>query len=204
MKYELINNRNGDIRIPIPQSYHDCVELIRSDYYRIRATNGHSLFNMWLQTLKTPQFALTFWLRLAAIKGFLYFPAKIIHRHYSVKYGLQVYPSMKIGYGFSLGHAISVVINPCTIIGNNVEIDQFVNVGSTKKTFAVVGDNVHIFPSVCVVNDVHIGNNVTIGAGAVVVKDVPENATVAGVPAKVLNYNRPGHFVGNRWPISGV
>ena len=44
-----------------------------------------------------------------------------------------------------------------------------------------------------------IGDNATIGAGAVVVKDVPENATVAGVPAKIVSYKSPGRYIGNRW-----
>lgn len=47
----------------------------------------------------------------------------------------------------------------------------------------------------CIVENVHIGNNVTIGAGSVVTKDIPDNATVAGVPARVLNYNNPGRYV---------
>lgn len=200
MKFEFFDNQGEVFSIPIPEMYHDCTELIRSDYYRITGKYA-SILKMWMLTLRNPQFVLIFWLRLASIKGFFYYPAKLMHHHYSVKYGLQVYPSMKIGYGFSLGHAISVVINPYTIVGNNVNIDQFVNIGSTKDTFAVIGDNVHIFPSVCMVNDVHVGSNSTIGAGAVVVKDVPKDATVAGVPAKVLHYNRPGHFVGSRWPI---
>ena len=45
----------------------------------------------------------------------------------------------------------------------------------------------------------HIGNNSTIGAGAVITRDIPENATVAGVPAKVLNYDNPGRYVGFRY-----
>lgn len=47
-----------------------------------------------------------------------------------------------------------------------------------------------------------MGNNATIGAGAVVVKDVPDNATVAGVPAKVISYKSPGQFIKNRFEIS--
>ena len=56
-------------------------------------------------------------------------------------------------------------------------------------------------PHVNIVEDVRIGNNSSIGTGAVVTKDVPENATVAGVPAKVLNYNTPGRYILNRWPL---
>lgn len=75
------------------------------------------------------------------------------------------------------------------------------NIGTNYKTPAIIGDNVYIGPNAALVEDVKIGSNSTIGAGAVVTKDVPENATVAGVPAKVLNYNNPGRFVNRRWPI---
>ena len=200
MKTETYTLRTGEtITIPIPEHYSDCVELIRSDYYRY---HGHvdSLMKMFLKTLSSPPFALTFWLRFAQIRGFWYWPAKIMHRHYSSKYGLQVYPSMKIGFGFCLGHAICVVINPATVIGNNVNIAQFTQIGTSRDQAAIIGDNVSLSPMISLVNDVHIGSNSTVGTGAVVTHDVPQNATVVGVPAKVLHYNRPAHFVGNRWP----
>ena len=201
MKREIIETRTGNITIPIPERYSDCLELIRSDYYRYI---GHtdSILKMFLRTFASPQFALTFWLRLAQIPGIWYWPAKIIHRHYSHKYGFQVFPSMKIGYGFCLQHSICVVINPETIIGNNVNISQFTQIGTSKKRAAIIGDNVSLSPMIALVNDVHIGSNSTIGTGAVVTHDVPENATVVGVPAKVLHFNNPGKYVGNRWPIS--
>ena len=201
MKIEEYALRTGDvIKIPIPEFYADCLELIRSDYFRY---NGcvNSIFRMFIETLSSPPFALTFWLRMAQIRGFWYWPAKFIHRHYSHKYGFQVYPSMKIGYGFCLGHAICVVINPQTIIGNNVNLAQFTQIGTSGGQAAIIGDNTSLSPMVSLVNDVHIGSNSTIGTGAVVTHDVPQNATVAGVPAKVLHYKRPGHFVGNRWKI---
>lgn len=105
---------------------------------------------------------------------------------------------MKLGYGLYIGHGVSIVINPGTIIGNNCNISQCLTIGTNHNTPAVIGDNVYIGPGVCIVEDVHIGNNVTIGAGSVVVKNIPNNATVAGVPAKVLNYNNPGRFIKNK------
>ena len=113
-----------------------------------------------------------------------------------------MFTSTKIGYGFNIGHKICLVVNSGTIIGNNVNISQFDNFGTNHKTPAIIGDNVYIGPHVCLVDDVKIGSNATIGAGAVVTKDVPENATVAGVPAKVLNYDNPGRYIKNPWPIS--
>ncbi len=53
--------------------------------------------------------------------------------------------------------------------------------------------------NVCIVENVKIGNRVTIGAGAVVTKDIPDDATVAGVPAKVLNFKMPGRYIGNKY-----
>lgn len=95
-----------------------------------------------------------------------------------------------------------MVVNGGTVIGNNVNLAQFLNIGTNHKTPAMIGDNVYIGPHVCLVEDVKIGNNSTIGAGAVVTKDVPQNATVAGVPAKVLNYDNPGRYIGNPY-VSG-
>lgn len=202
MKFEQHQLHSGEvITIPIPVRYSDCVELIRSDYYRY-CDRKASLMKMFLKTLVSPPFALTFWLRLAQIKGFLYLPAKIIHRHYSQKFGFQIYPSMKVGYGFCLQHSICVVINHATVIGNNVNVSQFTQIGSSKAHAAIIGDNVSLSPMISLVNDVHIGSNSTVGTGAVVTHDVPKNATVVGVPAKVLHYNNPGHFVGSRWPLS--
>ena len=94
-----------------------------------------------------------------------------------------------------------MVINVHTVIGNNVNLSQFLNIGSNKRTAATIGDNVWIGPGVCIVEGVHIGNNATIGAGAVVTKDVPEGATVAGVPAKVISY-KPHDFIGNKYTPS--
>lgn len=203
MFFENIQARTGSIIIPIPERYRDCIELIRSDYYRYYGRKD-SLLRMYFRTWANPPLALTFWLRLAQVRGWLYWPAKLIHRHYSQKFGMQVYPSMKIGYGFCLQHSICVVINPSTIIGNNVNVSQFTQIGSSKEHAAIIGNNVSLSPMISLVNDVHIGSNSTIGTGAVVTHDVPCDATVVGVPAKVLHYNNPGHFVGNRWPLPEI
>jgi serine O-acetyltransferase len=92
-----------------------------------------------------------------------------------------------------------IVINETAVIGNNVNISQFTTIGSNDGRAAIIGDNVYIGPSVCIVEHLEIGNNSSIGAGSVVTKDVPENATVAGVPAKVLNFNSPARYIKNRW-----
>lgn len=104
-----------------------------------------------------------------------------------------------MGYGLYIGHGGPIIVNATAVIGNNVNLSQYTTIGSNHGKAAVIGDNVYIGPSVCIVEDVTIGNNVTIGAGSVVTKSIPDNATAAGNYAKVLNYNDPGRYISRRW-----
>lgn len=200
MKTETYNLNDSKIYIPIAENYKDCMTLIKSDRYRISGKAESSL-SIIFRSLRPFSSSLLFWLRLSQYKGWLYPLCKIMYGKASRKAQVQIPTSMKIGYGFYIGHKICMIINERTVIGNNVNISQFLNIGTNHDKPAIIGDNVYIGPSVCIVEDVKIGNNSSIGAGAVVTKDVPANATVAGVPAKVLNYNNPGRFVNRRWPI---
>lgn len=112
---------------------------------------------------------------------------------------LQIPRKAKIGYGLYIGHGGPIVMHPSTVIGNNCSLSQFTTFGSNCGRAATVGDCVYIGPNVCVVEDVKIGDYATIGAGSVVTKDIPANATAAGNYAKVLNYKNPGRFIGNVW-----
>ncbi len=105
----------------------------------------------------------------------------------------------KVGYGLYIGHGGPVVVNGTAVIGNNCNLSQFTTIGSNFNQAAIIGDNVYIGPNVCIVEGVRIGNNVTIGAGSVVTKDIPDNATAVGNYAKVIHYNDPGRFVNRRW-----
>lgn len=191
---------NGHVTIPIPESYSDCLTLIRSDFFRIRGRYV-SILEMCRMTFSSYTLKFCVWLRLSSYKGWLYYYCRFRLAQISKKYGLQISPHCKIGYGLYIGHGFGTIVNPTAIIGNNVNLSQFTTIGSNKGKAAVIGDNVYIGPSVCLVENIHIGNNVSIGAGAVVVKDVPENVTVAGVPAKIINENNPGRFVARRYPL---
>ena len=108
-----------------------------------------------------------------------------------------------VAYGLYIGHGGPVIINPTAVIGNNCNLSQFVTIGAIDGNAAEIGDNVYIGPNCCLIENVRIGNNVTIGSGSVVTHDIPDNATVAGNYAKVLNYDRPGKYVENRWNETG-
>ena len=80
-----------------------------------------------------------------------------------------------------------VVIHPQSVIGKNIVIQHSVTIGETSKGVPVIGNNVFIGARAVVIGDITIGNNVKIGAGAVVTKDIPDNCTAVGVPAKIIN-----------------
>jgi serine O-acetyltransferase len=181
------------------KNYYEIYEYIKSDFARYG--KPPSFFGILLNVFfpKNHCFVFSFWLRLSSRLNIFYFIARLMYKKYSGKYGLQIPSQTIIGYGLYIGHGIGIVINPTAKIGNNCNLSQFTTIGSNHNAAATIGDNVYIGPSVCIVEDVKIGNNVTIGAGSVVTKDIPDNATVAGVPAKILNYNNPGRYVNKRW-----
>jgi serine O-acetyltransferase len=90
-----------------------------------------------------------------------------------------------IGPGLYVVHG-QIVVDGITEIGRGVEIAPFVTIGLRSGNFqgAKIGDNVRIGTGARIIGPVSIGNGATIGANAVVVDDVPEGATVVGVPAK--------------------
>ncbi|MDW3028003.1 serine acetyltransferase [Acinetobacter baumannii] len=97
--------------------------------------------------------------------------------------------STKIGKGSKFAYgAIGVVLHSQAIIGEKVIIGQGVTIGRQLDPdgIPVIGNNVYISAGARVLGGITIGNNVIIGANAVVVKDVPDNSIVAGVPAKII------------------
>lgn len=178
----------GGGNIPIPESYADCIKLIISDYFRISGRID-SIFKIFKASIYNSSVWILILFRLNQHHGC--FSPILVRLYLSAckKYHIFLPPSTKVGYGFYIGHGFGLVINGTAIIGNNVNLSQFTTIGSNRDKAAQIGDNVYIGPSVCVVENVHIGNCADVGAGAVVVKDVPDNAVVVGVPARVVKYN---------------
>lgn len=99
--------------------------------------------------------------------------------------------STKIGKGSKFAYgAIGVVLHSKTIIGDKVIIGQGVTIGRQLDPdgIPIIGNNVYISAGARILGGISIGNNVIIGANAVVIKDVPDNCIVAGVPAKIIRY----------------
>lgn len=96
----------------------------------------------------------------------------------------------RIGPGLCFTHYSAIIISPFCVMGKNATIFQGVTIGGMfGKGNPIIGDNLIAFAGSKIIGDVKVGNNVVIGANAVVTKDVPDNAVVVGVPAQIVNYN---------------
>jgi serine O-acetyltransferase len=119
--------------------------------------------------------------------------AAAVKHHYSVKYGISIPRTTQIGPGFYIGHFGDIVINGECIIGRDCNISQGVTLGQSnrgpRKGVPVLGDRVYIGPGAKIVGEVQVGSDVAIGANAVVTSDVPNNAVMVGVPARIVSYS---------------
>lgn len=172
-------------------------EYVKSDLYRYYGNSDFSTFIRAL--LKDSTFRFQYVFRMCQSQGMSRYWGEILWRINRTKKNICLPKTTKVGYGLYIGHGGPIIVNDTAIIGNNVNLSQYLTIGSNHGKAAIIGDNVYIGPNVCVVEDVHIGNNVTIGAGSVVTKSIPDNATAAGNYAKVINYNNPGRYIKNKW-----
>ncbi len=103
--------------------------------------------------------------------------------------GIEIHPGAVIGKDFFIDHGMGVVIGETSIIGNNVLLYQGVTLGGTGlekgKRHPTIGNNVVIGAGAKVLGNITIGDNSYIGSNAVVIKDVPPNSTVVGVPGRI-------------------
>lgn len=119
-----------------------------------------------------------------------YFLARWISQRAARKTGIEIHPGAKIGEGFFIDHGNGVVIGETAEIGNNVTLYQGVTLGGTGKESGkrhpTVCDNVMISAGAKVLGSFTIGEGSKIGAGSVVLEEVPPNSTVVGVPGHVI------------------
>jgi serine O-acetyltransferase len=185
-------------------SFSEYRRLVRSDLYRHEGSAGFSSF-LRKATL-SPGFQYAFWMRTAAFLssrrilrfGFGHL-ARLVLRHYSLKYGISIPWRTKIGPGFYIGHFGQIVVHDRAVIGANCNISQGVTIGQANrgphKGYAFIGDNVYIGPGAKIVGSVRVGSNAAIGANCVVTKDVPDNAVVVGVPGRIISYEGSRDYV---------
>ena len=126
----------------------------------------------------------------ALFKRKLYFPARVMSQASRFLSGIEIHPGAKIGRRFFIDHGMGVVIGETCEIGDNVTIYQGVTLGGTGKEkgkrHPTIKDNVLIATGAKVLGSITVGENSKIGGGSVVLKEVPPNSTVVGIPGRVV------------------
>ncbi len=122
-----------------------------------------------------------------------YFWARWVSQRAARKTGIEIHPGAQIGKGLFIDHGTGVIIGETTIIGDNCTLYQGVTLGGTGKEHGkrhpTIGNNVMISAGAKVLGSFKIGDNSKIGAGSVVLEEVPPNSTVVGVPGRVVKRN---------------
>ena len=119
-----------------------------------------------------------------------YFLARWISQRAARKTGIEIHPGAQIGKGLFIDHGNGVIIGETAIIGDNVTLYQGVTLGGTGKETGkrhpTLRDNVMVSAGAKVIGSFTIGENSKIGAGSVVLEEVPPNCTVVGVPGRIV------------------
>ena len=131
--------------------------------------------------------------------------ARIISQFSRFLTGIEIHPGAKIGKNLFIDHGMGVVIGETSEIGDNVTIYHAVTLGGSspsidserqrhEKRHPTIGNDVVIGSGAQIIGPVNVGNGARIAANAVVVKDVAENATMVGIPAKAVKLENKGNF----------
>lgn len=119
-----------------------------------------------------------------------YFLARWISQRAARKTGIEIHPGATIGKGLFIDHGSGVIIGETTVIGDNVTLYQGVTLGGTGKEqgkrHPTLKDNVMVSAGAKILGSFTIGENSKIGAGSVVLEEVPPNCTVVGVPGRIV------------------
>ena len=173
--------------------------LWRSDLHRYEGKVNLRLFCKHL--LANPGYKYTFWLRAcqyfwkARPRPLAWLPygvCRLLLTHYEWKFGISIPYVTSVGRGLYIGHFGGIVVNGRCTLGDHCNIHQGVTLGQAnrgeRKGSPALGNGVWLGPGSTVIGAITIGDNVAIGAHAVVTKDVPDNAVVVGMPGKIISY----------------
>ena len=119
-----------------------------------------------------------------------YFLARWVSQRGDRKTGIEIHPGATIGKGLFIDHGSGVIIGETAILGDNITLYQGVTLGGTGKEqgkrHPTLEDNVMVSAGAKVIGSFTIGKNSKIGAGSVVIEEVPPNCTVVGVPGRIV------------------
>lgn len=183
-------------------NFKECKQQISDDLHKVASHNvDKNILYFFLRYLITnTSFKYSFWWRLGSylkqstsLLSFFYPIVYLFYKHYSYKYSCQIPLGTRIGGGLSFQHYGAVVINGAAKIGRNCTIFHGVTVGlkigGKNEGVATIGNNCVLGPGCKILGKCTIGDNVFVGANAVVTHDIESGCVVGGIPAHVLNNN---------------
>jgi serine O-acetyltransferase len=182
--------------------------LIRADLNRYGS--GMSVPALLRRYWSTPGFRYSFWMRLtnhARNKSVIWRPAyylcRLILNHQSLKYGISIPYNTRIGPGLYIGHYGGIVLNDMALIGCDCNINHSVTIGvkygGKNPGVPVIGDRAFLGPGCVVIGGITLGNDVAVGANAVVLESVPDSGVVAGVPARLVSLRGSMEYMVNTY-----
>lgn len=179
------------------------INLIRYDFYR--NSGGRSgLLSFIMAYMFVPSVRYLFWLRIAQYykkKTIIFKMIRLLLKHFSYKFGYQIHPFAEIGKGLHLRYIGMILVNPGVKLGNNVNIQAGAIIGQVNRGknmgCPVIGNNVWIGAYAVIVGNVTIGNNVLIAPNSFVTESIPDNAVVSGNPAKIINFKGTKGYIEN-------
>jgi serine O-acetyltransferase len=123
----------------------------------------------------------------------------ILQKMVEILTGIVIPFTAKIGKGLYIGHFGNIILSTEAILGEYCNISQGCTIGQAgrggKQLTPVIGSRVYIAPGAKIFGGITIGNDVAIGANAVVTKDLPDKAVAVGIPAQIISYDGSGDFV---------
>lgn len=141
------------------------------------------LHALWLHRI-----AHALWLRGARLS------ARLVSHYSRFLTGVEIHPGARIGEGVFIDHGMGVVIGETAVVGDGCLIYKGVVLGGTslerKVRHPQIGRNVVIGSNACILGAIVVGDNARVGSGSVVIRDVPADATVVGVPGKIIREPR--------------
>jgi serine O-acetyltransferase len=177
-------------------TFRNLQQLIRMDLFRYEGKTG--FLHLWRIYFIEPGFRITFLIRICAFTrshwwsriGIYHF-CRILLQLNSIRYGVYIDFTTKIGGGIYIPHPCSIIINRRCVIGNNCNIAQNVTMGVSNRGphqgCPVIGHRVYIGPGAVIYGCIMIGDDVAIGANCIANRDAPEHTVFAGIPGKVVS-----------------
>lgn len=170
------------------------ITTIREDIANVKANDpaAQSAFTIFIsypglhaKWMHTPEH----WLWTHGLRG----PARVLSQITRFFTGVEIHPGAQLGRRLFIDHAMGVVIGETTVVGDDCTLYQGVTLGGTGnedgKRHPTLGNHVVVGTGAKVLGNIQVGDNVRIGGNSVVVKDVPSNSTVVGIPGRVVRRN---------------